>query len=223
MTTESYTTRPTDLRMPARELDARSRRAREEPMAVTAFGTSLYEVESASGETYTVDIDSCRCTCPDHMFRNARCKHLRRVAIEITERRVPPPGYVVDHCTVCGDLLHVERDAPEPRLCSEHELRPGTLVRDREQGGQLLVVGRSDRRADETIVEGSHTVADHHSNAAYPEDDPIVLAVYPGSLRMTRDGPVPPSLRVYSFPRSRLVPVGAEPNDGAGESHRARA
>lgn len=211
MTTAVYTSRKTDLPTPTGPLDERSRRAREEPMAVTSFGTDLYEVESASGETYTVDVTGGRCTCPDHLFRNVRCKHLRRVAIEITEGRVPPPGFVADACAVCDDPLWVERDARQPRLCDDHELRVGSVVHDRERGGRLVVVGFSDRRADEVPIERTHTVADHYSNAPYPADDPVVFAVYPGSLREARDGSVPPTLRVYSFPRSRLRPVEQRP------------
>ncbi|WP_135822063.1 SWIM zinc finger family protein [Halostella litorea] len=200
------------------ELDERSLRARTEPMSVTAFGTDLYEVESASGETYHVNLPAGRCTCPDHAFRGERCKHVRRVAIEVNEGRVPPPGEVAVDCATCGATTFVARDAPGPHFCSEHRLRPGDRVRDRETGDRLQVVALSDRRADEVAVENSvYTVADYPSNRGYPADDPVVGVVYPQSVRIGADGPVPESLRVYSFPRTRLERL---PRGGRGDGRR---
>ena len=72
-------------------LEDRSARAWTEPMAVRPLGDGRYVVESGSGGTYVVDLDRGRCSCPDHEIRGARCKHMRRVAIEITEGRVPTP------------------------------------------------------------------------------------------------------------------------------------
>jgi DNA-directed RNA polymerase subunit RPC12/RpoP len=49
-------------------------------MDVTCLGPATYEVVH-DGETYGVDLDSVHCTCPDHEYRDARCKHLVRAAL----------------------------------------------------------------------------------------------------------------------------------------------
>ncbi|GAB3700429.1 hypothetical protein GCM10028858_15050 [Halorubrum pallidum] len=53
----------------------------------------VYEVQSASGNTYEVDVASKTCTCPDFTKRrpSGGCKHLRRVDIEIRSGNVPRP------------------------------------------------------------------------------------------------------------------------------------
>jgi len=73
-------------------LEDRSARAWTEPMAVRPLGDGRYVVESAGDATYVVDLEAARCSCPDHEIRGARCKHLRRVAIEVTHGRLPAPG-----------------------------------------------------------------------------------------------------------------------------------
>ncbi|WP_257299453.1 SWIM zinc finger family protein [Haloarchaeobius sp. FL176] len=184
-------------------LDPRSRRARTEPMAVAPLGSGRYAVATEHG-SYLVDVPEHRCTCPDHAFRGKRCKHRRRVAIEITEGAVPPPGHVAAGCAVCGTTTFVHRDAPRPHLCDRHALSRGDLATDRETGATVLVVGVSPRRADEVRIE-SHdcTVAEYETNRGYPPDDPVVTAVFPGGAEFD-DGTTPDSLRVYSFPMSRL-------------------
>lgn len=190
-------------------VEGRARRARTEPMAVRSFGTNLYEVTTEGG-SYLVDVGASRCTCPDFLFRDARCKHLRRVAIEITEGRVPPPGHVAVDCRDCATAVFVRSDrADGPHYCGAHRLVVGDTVRDRETGRRLVVVTRPERRADEVHLEDS-TVADHPTNGDYRPDEPVVGAVYPGG-RITAEGPRPADLRVYSFPRSRLRRVDPEP------------
>lgn len=174
-------------------------------MTITPLGDAVYEVESESNNTYLIDLDTGRCSCPDHTFRGVRCKHLRRLAIEITDGRVPPPGTLVADCAVCGEELFVPETTRGPSYCSEHRLAPGTAVRDRETGDRLLVVHSSDRRADEIrIGDSAYTVATHPTNRTYDPADRVVGAVYPQSIELTALGPDPESLRVYSFPRSRL-------------------
>lgn len=193
------------LDAPIDDLDDRSRRALTERMSVRSIGRGSYEVVSASDESYLVDLPAGRCTCPDHRFRGERCKHVRRVAIEITAGRVPGPDQIAVDCERCGETLFVDRAVPKPYLCPTHELGVGDTVYDREMGDQLLVVGLSERRADEVSISATRgTVADHYSNRAYDADDPVVSVVYPQSFELTEDGPVPDSLTVYSFPRSRL-------------------
>ena len=185
-------------------LEERSLRARIEPMSVLPLGDGLYEVESASDSTYLVDLEAGRCTCPDHVFRGARCKHVRRVAIEITEGRTPPPGEVAVECHDCDESVFVEEDESGPFYCEEHTIRPGDTVRDRETGDRLTVVDVSDYRADAVeIADADQTVAEYATNEGYDPDVPVVGAVYPhASVRP--NGVVPSSLKVYVFPRTRL-------------------
>ncbi|WP_436347054.1 hypothetical protein [Natronorubrum sp. FCH18a] len=51
----------------------------------------LYLVVSQAGKEYLVDADVGACECPDYEYRNARCKHLRRVDFA-TGRRPLPAG-----------------------------------------------------------------------------------------------------------------------------------
>ena len=74
--------------------DPRTERARTEEMDVSLLRKGgMYEVESASGNTYEVDVASKTCTCPDFTKRqpSGGCKHLRRVDIEIRSGHVPRP------------------------------------------------------------------------------------------------------------------------------------
>lgn len=72
--------------------EPRTRRALTENMVVRYAETdSLYLVESESGNLYDVDIQRATCTCPDEQRRGQRCKHLRRVDLEIRTGLVPSP------------------------------------------------------------------------------------------------------------------------------------
>jgi len=198
-----------------RTLDERSVRARTEDMTVLALGSGRYAVHSESGNDYLVDVGERRCSCPDHAIRGARCKHLRRVAIEITAGAVAPPSHVASTCAACGGFALVPPGASEPHLCATHAFAVGDRVRDRETGEVVLVVAVSAERADEVTVPGRDvTVAEYETNAAYPDGDPVVAAVYP-SVRVTDDGARPESLRVYSFPLSRLARVDGHDRAGA--------
>ncbi|MCU4753978.1 SWIM zinc finger domain-containing protein [Halobacteria archaeon AArc-curdl1] len=198
----------TSLSLPAGpSLPDRSRRARVEPMSVLALGGGLYEVETGDETTYLVDLEAGRCTCPDHAYRNARCKHVRRVAIEITEGRTPPPGQVSVPCFDCGEPAFIdETRAPteEPAYCPGHRLRPGDRVRDRETDDELVVVGQSRRPANEVVIDAADTtVAAYPTNRRYSPTVPVVGAIYPHAT-IDATGPTPESLRVYVFPRTRL-------------------
>ncbi|NHN60332.1 MULTISPECIES: SWIM zinc finger family protein [Halorussus] len=194
--------------------DIRAQRARMERMAVTPLGGGVYEVESQSGNTYSVDLPGGRCTCPDHSFRGVRCKHLRRVAMEVTEGRVPPPGWEVAACRNCGEELFVDERSEGPHFCEECELSPGETVVDRETGDVLVVVRTTPRRADQvTIADRDCTVAAYPNNAAYRADDVVVEAVYPVPAGLGSDDLRPHHLRRYSFPRGRLARRGAVDED----------
>ncbi|MFC6977126.1 SWIM zinc finger family protein [Halomicroarcula sp. GCM10025709] len=71
------------------EDDPRTKRAKRESIDVAFLEQpGVYEVHSASDSRYEVDVLEETCTCPDTADR---CKHLRRVDIEIREGLVPRP------------------------------------------------------------------------------------------------------------------------------------
>lgn len=176
-------------------------------MAVTPLEDGLYSVRSESGNTYVADLPERRCSCPDSTYRGQRCKHLRRVALEITQRRVPAPGQSVETCAVCARDAFCRPDGPP--LCADCRYTPGTTVRDRETGDLLVVVEQSGARAGDVPLAdaGGHTVADHPTNEGYPAEDPVVYCVYPFS-----GDPGAPfeELRRYAFPHSRLGPADVD-------------
>ncbi|MEF8908344.1 MAG: SWIM zinc finger family protein [Haloarculaceae archaeon] len=197
----SATDRKTALAPDLRAMSDRAARAWAERMAVRPLPGGTYAVESGSGATYVVDPEAGSCTCPDSQFRGATCKHRRRVAIEVTTGRVPPPGRRRGTCIACGEEAFVPEEGPA--LCPACEFEPGDVVRDRETGDRVVVERVRAEPADEVPVPDSGpTVADYPTNEGYPADDPVVEAVY---LRRWRDE----DARVYRFPHSRLAATGA--------------
>ncbi|KAB1198935.1 MULTISPECIES: SWIM zinc finger family protein [Haloferax] len=192
--------------LPADGLTGRARRARVEPMAVRPLRDGRYVVETEGG-TYVVDVEARSCTCPDNAIRHARCKHLRRVAIEITTGLVPPPGRRRATCAVCGDDTFVPMDARGPQLCREHEHHPGDLVHDRESGSLLVVTRALHARADETPTETGKLVSEYESNLEYGDHEPVFEAVYLGSLPVDVGLSDLGGLQAYRFPSSRLSRV----------------
>jgi hypothetical protein len=170
-------------------------------MTVRPLRDRRYVVETDGG-TYVVDVERRTCTCPDHAIRGARCKHLRRVAIEITERRVPAPHERPAVCAVCGDETFVPLDATGPQLCDRHTFEPGAVVTDRETGSALVVVRSTTRRADAVETREGRVVADYETNRHYGRHEPVVEAVYLDDQ---------PPRRRYHFPASRLRRVPGEP------------
>lgn len=183
----------------------RADRARTERMAVTAIGGGCYDVVTEYDTVYTVDLVEGRCTCPDYQHRRARCKHLRRVAIDVTDGRVPAPGQREDSCTDCGSPVYVPEDEPTPVYCSTCTLDTGRFVRDRERGDLLVVARTTEKRANEVEIPGwDTTVANYPTNRTYPETDVVVEVLYPISAALAPDDLGPSDLKKYSFPRSRL-------------------
>lgn len=179
-----------------RQLDERAARAWTESMAVRPLRGSRYGVDAESGATYVVDVAERTCTCPDHQIRGQRCKHLRRVAIEITARRVPPPGRTWALCDACHADTFVPEHATTPHLCQRCHLGRGDVVLDRETGDRLIVERVTDRRADAVDIEAvGQTVAEYPTNEGYPADDLVVEVRYLGDRTAGR---------TYSFPISRL-------------------
>jgi hypothetical protein len=181
-------------------MEDRSVRAWTEAMAVETLGRGRYAVEGQSGNTYVVDLLAGDCTCPDQTIRGERCKHLRRVAIEVNRGRVAPPGKVRGGCVACGR----EAFLPEagPPLCDACRLETGDFVTDRETGDLVVVAHVTDARADEVTVGPDDTsVAEYPTNEGYPADDLVVEVVYPFSRPDVRFADLPR----YSFPLSRLA------------------
>jgi len=182
-----------------RSMPDRSARAWVERMAVRPLGDGEYAVDSQSGSTYVADPLEGTCACPDATIRGETCKHLRRVAIEITTRRVPPPGRRRATCAACGNRAFVPEGSDPPALCEGCRLDAGDVVLDRETGDRLVVTAVTGQRTDEaTVVATGESVAEYPTNEGYPDDDVVVEAVYLTDA-VAADDP-----RRYSFPRSRL-------------------
>ena len=180
------------------QLSERAVRAWTERMAVVPLGGGCYRVESGSDRDYTVDLLDHRCTCPDYRYRGAQCKHLRRVAIEVTRKLVPPPGKREGDCAHCGHEAFVPEGA-DPPLCDDCRLDAGDVAVDRESADSLVVRRVRPERADECVIPATgRTVAAHAGNEAYPADDLVVDVVYLGD-HLQNDDP-----REYAFPYSRL-------------------
>lgn len=184
-----------------RRLEERAARAWTEPMAVTPLRRGRYAVASHSDETYLVDLPNSNCSCPDHEIRGERCKHLRRVAIEVTERRVPPPGQRRAECAVCRRPSFVPESGPA--VCADCRLDRGDIATDRETGDTVVVYRHTDETAEERfIADAGCTVAEYPKNNGYPPTDPVVEVVYP----FGDDSETPIERRPrYVFPRSRLA------------------
>jgi hypothetical protein len=180
-------------------------------MVVRPLRDDRYAVETDGG-TYVVDLGTTTCTCPDHGVRGVRCKHLRRVALEVTVRLVPPPGQRTAVCAVCGGRTFVPTDAAGPALCEHHVHRPGHVVVDRETGDGLLVVAATGERADRIETDEGRLVADYPSNADYGRHEPVFRVIYADTVR--RDGPV----RTYAFPASRLRQPQVEAADADADA-----
>jgi hypothetical protein len=178
-------------------LDEASRRAWTEAMTVRPFGDG-YLVDCEGGSQY-VSLAPSDCSCADS-DEDARCEHVRRVAIEINLGRVPPPSERTVPCAGCGRQVAVSAADSPPPLCTACHLEPGDLVVDGAGDGErpLLVVSEPGRPADVVALPDDGTVADYPGNDEYAADDPVVEVVYPRSIRPDR----PP--RRYSFPLSRL-------------------
>lgn len=77
------------------QIDDRTRRALDECMTVLPGDRDgAYTVVGENDETYQVDLHARACSCPDHEYRDAHCKQLRRC--EVATGREPLPAHVAD-------------------------------------------------------------------------------------------------------------------------------
>lgn len=204
-TKSTSTTRPKRSLSPDAGTDSRAARARAERMAVVPVGGGCYDVVTETDTVYTVDLPGSRCTCPDHRYRHAQCKHLRRAAIEVNAGEVPPPGEAETACAACGKRVYTVEHEPGPAYCAGCALRPGDFVVDRERESLLVVAETTENRAEEVRVPGTdHTVADHPTNRAYDERDVVVEVLYPLRADIDPDEISAADLKRYAFPRGRL-------------------
>lgn len=111
------TTQTVDENGSVEQLDERDAAALTEYMSVLADigrargAPGLYTVVGQNGGTYLVDTDTGACECPDHEYRDVRCKHVRRVAFATGQRDLPE---WVDRDAVDPDLgQHVDDDRLE--------------------------------------------------------------------------------------------------------------
>jgi hypothetical protein len=132
------------------ELDERDVRALEQYLTVlddtgrANAADSLYLVVSQSGAEYLVDTRAGRCECPDHEYRNIRCKHLRRVAFATGEESIPDGVEGVD--PQLGE--HVDG---EPQAVATDGGRHTERVRVPVAGGVLVYESRPDEVGRELI------------------------------------------------------------------------
>lgn len=169
-------------------------------MTVRPLRDGRYVVETDGG-TYVVDLDAGSCGCPDHAIRGARCKHVRRVAMDVTNGSVPAPSQRTGVCAVCGAETFVPRFSDGPHLCRDHEPERGEMVRDRETDSLLVVTDVVRRSVDEYTTEEGFTLDEYETNTHYGRHEPVVEAVYVGSISPNRD---PATVKRYGFPASRL-------------------
>lgn len=148
-------------------LTARTRRAINRSMTITACSPGAYLVESASGATYAVDLaphpdtnkaQTTHCTCPDYTDREPAggCKHLRRVKLDVAfgELRHPNDWPTDD------DLAEREPSHPD----DQQETAPVPLAAD---GGQVETHSGSDDTS-------SAASTDRHSNPDHALSTPTV-------------------------------------------------
>lgn len=98
------------------DVEERDVRALTQYLTVLPDGPDLFEVVSQSGKAYTVDVREGACSCPDFEYREARCKHQRRVAFATGERPIPDgfdPERIDDQLGIHVTPQKAERDVRE--------------------------------------------------------------------------------------------------------------
>ncbi|WP_157573418.1 SWIM zinc finger family protein [Haloplanus natans] len=136
-------------------LDDRDARALSECMTVLPEGADIYTVVGENGGTYTVDADAGRCTCPDAEYRDANCKHRRRVAFATGERPIPAwvdtdavdpqlgahvdgPRWECDHGrTHCAESAGARDDAVRCSDCTAEVVADGGVIEAGDEGELL--------------------------------------------------------------------------------------
>jgi hypothetical protein len=129
------------------DIEPRTARAAICALAVDAYahgeGSGMFDVYSASGNTYTVSLsDPLGCTCPDFAQRgdqlgDAGCYHIRRVRMAIGIDPIPEELESEVDGTLATNREKFGADpAPEPITASVEETKPARAVAT--DGGQVL-------------------------------------------------------------------------------------
>lgn len=103
------------------DLEPRTRRAITQEMDILFVDIGRYVVHSESGNRYEVDIFEDSCTCPDSQDAATprRCKHIRRLDMEIDAGTVPrPDGRVAGRSPTSQDP---KRTVPSTEAMTEIE------------------------------------------------------------------------------------------------------
>jgi len=172
------------------DLEKRTRRALTECMTVLPGVDGAYTVigENGGGE-YTVDVHAGSCSCPDAEYRDATCKHQRRVAFATGAEPIPAaadaldiddqlghhvsggPRFKCEHGrTHCAESADAREDAVR---CSDCEIEATTTPGERavvaDGGTEIIEAGDEGEIIDESdddVVNLSEVTGD-----AVPEDD----------------------------------------------------
>lgn len=109
------------------DIDRRDRRALSEGLVVLDYAPDIYQVYSEAGTEYLVDTRLPSCTCPDFMYRDADCKHIRRVRLETdghdVERLETEIQTAIDKLDAHLDNLATQRDELADLMNSLDRLR----------------------------------------------------------------------------------------------------
>jgi hypothetical protein len=97
-------------------LDERDCRALRETMFLSEEAPDLYRVRTASGGDYRVDGREPACSCPDFRYREARCKHIRRVELTTGGRDPETVSRAVDRALSRVDRRIAELAARRSQL-----------------------------------------------------------------------------------------------------------
>lgn len=118
------------------DIEPRTRRAITEEMDILFVGIGRYVVHSESGNRYEIDSFEASCTCPDWQdsATPGRCKHIRRVDMEIRAGTVPrPDGRVAARPSTSPDP---RRTVPSTESVSEIEDRISGPIPEFDQYGR---------------------------------------------------------------------------------------
>lgn len=80
-------------------------------VAVEKLAPGMVRVVTVA-DAYDVDVREGRCTCPDHQYREAKCKHIRRAEIEADLTPVPIQLGIDD------DLDQGDHEEPHCPMCA---------------------------------------------------------------------------------------------------------
>ena len=151
--------------------DTRAKRAQEDDMdVVLVHWGGCYEVDSASGNTYDVDLLNETCSCPDHQNPETPtpCKHVQRVQLELDAGQIPRPDGRLPESALS---THPPSGATDSRLVAT--LR--TRIREREERIATLqaaiqalqfVCDVADAIGDDEDFELKQILSDEHGPAS---------------------------------------------------------